>query len=115
MRRRTHPSRHSRNTPTVIPATHPRHSRVGGNLDAPSTNHSPSASSDIAGAGGIPMNTSSDADRWDSRLRGNDVGISHEYVIGHRPLDSRLRGNDVMREAGMTGVFPMSTSSDADR
>ena len=37
-----------------------RHSRVGGNLDTPSTNHSTNATSDLALAC-IPMNTSSDA------------------------------------------------------
>ena len=49
---------HPRNTPTPsaqhpTPSTQrppPRHSRVGGNLDAHSTNHSANATSDLAGA-----------------------------------------------------------------
>ena len=55
------PPRHTRNVPMsypqrphVIPATYPRHSRVGGNLDAPSTNHSVNATSDLAGARVFP-------------------------------------------------------------
>ena len=67
------PAAHHVITPTSI-----RHSRVGGNLEAPSTNHSANAPSDLGG-----------------------LGCLHEYVVGRRTGDSRLRGNDVLG-AGMT-------------
>jgi len=41
-------------TPHAIRATPPRHSRVGGNLDAHSTNHSANATSDLAGTRVFP-------------------------------------------------------------
>jgi len=53
--------RHSR-PPSVIPGPLSRHSRVGGNLDAPSAHHPANATSALRGQG-VPMNTSSDMGR----------------------------------------------------
>ena len=75
---------------SVIPGPLLRHSRVGGNLDAPSTNHSANATGDLVG-----------------------LGCPHEYVVGRRTLDSRLRGND----GGGCGIRRdgVGMSSDAGR
>ena len=77
--------RHSRNAPPpVIPAPHPRHSRVGGNLDSPPTNHSANAPSDLAGA-----------------------GCPHEYVVGRRTGGNGgtqgRKEKGIPAYAGMTG------------
>ena len=48
------PPRHPRNALTSSTQHPPRHSRVGGNLDAHSTNHSADATSDLAGARVFP-------------------------------------------------------------